>query len=176
VPWQNILIVQAIIEGTESIELEIIVDVATSENLLKILNNKPKPLIIHYIGHGITNQEEVALLLENKVGIARPFGANELTMLLEGVKEPLCQLAVLNACHSGGLAKALVDSGVSHVIGINAEDSVLDTGARCFAKNFYRLLLNEDTTVLDNFLLARKGLLVNDDLKQLLSLKVINKK
>ncbi len=30
-------IVQAILEGTESIELEIIVDVATSENLLKSL-------------------------------------------------------------------------------------------------------------------------------------------
>lgn len=150
------------------IRVEIIVKVATTETLLEVFSNQFKPLIIHFIGHGAILREGTALVLEDKVGKARPFSEEDLATALGSRKEAPCQLALLNACHSEGLAEALRKAGVSHVIAVNAEDTILDLAARCFAKHLYQALFNENT-VLDGFLQSRNAVKLSDELKQVVN-------
>ena len=55
------------------ISVEIVVKVATSQTLQDVLSSRVKPLIIHFIGHGMTDGNSTALVLEDEVGIARSF-------------------------------------------------------------------------------------------------------
>ena len=139
--------IDAIISVLEKIpalvEIEVIVEIATSQNLQRVLSRKIKPLIIHFIGHGMQTGEGTALILEDKLGIARPFLESELRILLDGKNQPPCQIALLNACHSEGLADPLLDSHIPHLIAINAEDRILDVGARYFAEAFYYALFSQ---------------------------------
>ena len=158
----------------DSIEIEVIVDIATIETLHKVFTRKIKPLIIHFIGHGMITDDGVSLLLEDRVGIARPIGETELNILLDGRGDAPCQIALLNACHSGGLANVFLKGNVPHVIAINAEDTILDLAARCFAKKFYETLFNK-SSILDAFLGGRKALIFNDKLKKLINPKTYKK-
>ena len=154
----------------EPIEIEVIVDIATTETVHRVFTRKVKPLIIHFIGHGMNTEDGIALLLEDRLGIARPFSESKLRILLDGRSEPPCQIALLNACYSEGLANALLNGGVPHVIAVNAKDRILDIAARCFSQHFYQALFNRDS-ILDAFFDSRKAVLIDDDLKQLFNPK-----
>jgi formylglycine-generating enzyme required for sulfatase activity len=129
--------------------VEIVVKVATSQTLQDVFSSRVKPLIIHFIGHGMKEGDSTALVLENEVGMTRSFSEEELKIALSNQKQAPCQLALLNACHSEKLAQAFVTAGVSHVIGVGAEDKILDVAAQCFSK---RLYLAEDFNLLVEFL------------------------
>ncbi len=148
------------------IAVEIVVKVATSQTLQDVLSNRVKPLIIHFIGHGMREGDSTALVLEDEVGITRYFTEEELAIALSNQQHPLCQLALLNACHSEKLAQAFVIAGVSHVIAVNAEDEILDVAARCFSRRLYQALFNEDS-VANSFLLGRNAVKLDDKLKKL---------
>ena len=61
------------------IAVEIVVKVATSQTLQDVLPNRVvKPLIIHFIGHGMREGDSTALVLEDEVGITRYFTEEEL--------------------------------------------------------------------------------------------------
>ena len=64
------------------IAVEIVVKVATSQTLQDVLSNRIKPLIIHFIGHGMTDGDSTALVLEDEVGITRSFSEDELEIAL----------------------------------------------------------------------------------------------
>ncbi|MEH2413063.1 hypothetical protein [Nostoc sp.] len=49
------------------IAVEIVVKVATSQTLQDVLCHRVKPLIIHFIGHGMRDQDNTALVLEDEV-------------------------------------------------------------------------------------------------------------
>ena len=147
------------------IAVEIVVKVATSQTLQDVLSSRVKPLIIHFIGHGMTDGNSTALVLENEVGITRSFSEDELAIALSNQKSP-CQLALLNACHSEKLAQAFVKAGVPHVIAVNADDQILDVAARCFSRRLYQALFNQDS-VADGFLLSRNAIKIDDKLKKL---------
>ena len=147
------------------ITLEITVKIATTESLLEVFSKKVKPLIIHFIGHGTSIDDGFALLLENKVGLARPFTREEFHRLLANRTSPPCQLALLNACHSAGLADELIEAGVSHVITVNAEDTILDLTARIFSQHLYKALLNQ-LSVIEAFEHSRSSVLIDDELAQ----------
>lgn len=148
------------------IAVEIVVKVATSQTLQDMLSNRVKPLIIHFIGHGMRDEDSTALVLENEVGITRSFNEEELAIALSNQKQPPCQLALLNACHSEKLAQAFVKAGVSHVIVVNAEDKILDVAARCFSRRLYQALFNQDV-IIDAFLVSRNAVKLDDNLKKL---------
>jgi hypothetical protein len=127
------------------LDLEIVVKVATVDTLNEVFSDRRSPLVIHFIGHGMTSEQGVALVLEDNVGIARPFSAEDFRQLLGDLDRAPCQVAFLNACHSQGLAAELLDAGVDHVVAINAADTILDLASRCFAKVFYAALLRGNT-------------------------------
>lgn len=148
------------------IAVEIVVKVATSQTLQDVLSNRVKPLIIHFIGHGMREGDSTALVLEDEVGITRSFSEEELAIALSNQKQPPCQLALLNACHSEKLAQAFVKAEVSHIIAVNAEDKILDVAARCFSRRLYQALFNEDSVV-NSFLLGRNAVKLDDKLRKL---------
>ncbi len=148
------------------IAVEIVVKVATSQTLQDVLSNRNKPLIIHFIGHGMRDRSNTALVLEDEAGIARSFSEEELAIALSNQKQPPCQLALINACHSEKLAQAFVKAGVSHVIAVNAEDKILDVAARCFSRRLYQALFNQDSVV-NSFLVSRNAVKLDDKLKKL---------
>ena len=154
------------------IEIEVKVKIATTDSIIEAFNNWKNQLIIHFIGHGTKNEEGISLVLEDKAGIARPFSARELRNLLNKRNNPPCQLALLNACHSEGLAKELLDADVSHVIAVNFEDSILDEAARCFAKHFYNNLFNF-SKVQDAYEQGKSAVMVVDELKDLFNPKTL---
>ncbi|MBD2607068.1 SUMF1/EgtB/PvdO family nonheme iron enzyme [Scytonema hofmannii FACHB-248] len=148
------------------IAVEIVVKVATSQTLQDVLSHHVKPLIIHFIGHGMRKGDSTALVLEDKAGITRYFSEEELAIALSNQKQAPCQLALLNACHSEKLTQAFVKAGVSHVIAVNAEDKILDVAARCFSRRLYQALFNQDSVV-NAFLSGRNAVKLDDDLKKL---------
>ncbi|WP_414581023.1 SUMF1/EgtB/PvdO family nonheme iron enzyme [Scytonema sp. PCC 10023] len=148
------------------IAVEIVVKVATSETLKNVLSNRIKPLIIHFIGHGMRDGDSTALVLEDEVGMTRSFTEEELAIALSNQKQPPCQLALLNACHSEKLAQAFVKARVSHVIAVNAEDKILDVAARCFSRRLYQALFNQDS-IANSFLLSRNAVKLDDQLRKL---------
>src|SRR5579883_713652 len=148
------------------IAVEIVVKVATSQTLQDVLSHRVKPLIIHFIGHGMRQEDSTALVLEDEVGITRYFNEEELEIALSNQKQPPCQLALLNACYSEKLAQAFVKVGVPHVIAVNAEDKILDVAARCFSRKLYQALFNK-YTVANSFLVSRNAVKLDDKLKKL---------
>ncbi len=148
------------------IAVEIVFKVATSQTLQDVLSSRVKPLIIHFIGHGMREGDSTALVLEDEVGITRSFTEEDLDIALSNLKQPPCQLALLNACHSEKLAQAFVKVGVFHVIAVNAEDKILDMAARCFSRRLYQALFNQNS-VIDGFLVSRNAVKLDDKLRKL---------
>jgi len=146
------------------IAVEIVVKVATSQTLQDVFSTRVKPLIIHFIGHGMREGNSTALVLENEVGMTRAFSEEELEIALSNQNQAPCQLALLNACHSEKLAQAFVKAGVSHVIAVDAEDKILDVAARCFSRRLYQALFNQDN-IGNAFLVSRKAVQLDDKLK-----------
>ncbi len=157
-------------EIRQPIAVEIVVKVATSQTLQDVLASRVKPLIIHFIGHGTREGSGTALVLEDGVGMTRALSEEELEIALSNQKQAPCQLALLNACHSSKLAQAFVKAGVPHVIGVNAEDKILDVAARCFARRLYQALFNQDA-IADGFLVSRNAVKLDDKLKKLFNSK-----
>ena len=148
------------------IAVEIVVKVATSRTLQDVLSSRVKPLIIHFIGHGMTDGNSTALVLEDEVGITRCLSEDDLKIALSNLQQPPCQLALLNSCHSEKLAQAFVEAGVFHVIAVNAEDKILDVAARCFSRRLYQALFNQDS-VADGFLSSRNAVKLDDKLRKI---------
>jgi formylglycine-generating enzyme required for sulfatase activity/predicted ATPase len=159
-------IVDVLRDLPSKIEIEIIVKIATTESIIESFINSFKSLIVHFIGHGMKDDEGISLVLEDREGIARSFSVEELRNLLRNLRNPPCQIAFLNACHSQGMAGELLNAGVSHVVAINAEDPILDTASRCFARVFYAALFNSDR-VQESYEWGQNAVMVNDELKRL---------
>jgi formylglycine-generating enzyme required for sulfatase activity len=147
------------------IAVEIVVKVATSQTLQDVLSSRVKPLIIHFIGHGMREGNSTALVLEDEAGMTRSFSEEELEIALSNQQQTPCQLALLNACHSEKLAQAFVKAGVSYVIAVNAEDKILDIAARCFSRRLYQALFNEDS-IANAFLVSRNAVKLDDKLRK----------
>ena len=157
--------IASVLEGiSHPIAVEIVVKVATSRTLQDAFSSRVKPLIIHFIGHGMREVDSTALVLEDEAGITRSFTEKELEIALSNQKQSPCQLALLNACYSEKLAQAFVKAGVPHVIGIDAEDKILDVAARCFSQRLYQALFNQDEIV-NAFLVSRNAVKLDDKLK-----------
>jgi hypothetical protein len=137
--------------------------IATAERIGHTFATHTSFDILHFTGHGGQEKQGVALALEDEVGALRPMPGAELHSLFNG---PPCCLAFLSACHSQGLADALLAAGVRHVVAINAADAVLDLAARAFAKRFYPALL-AGSTVQRAFEMGLDAVRVNDDLRLL---------
>jgi formylglycine-generating enzyme required for sulfatase activity len=147
------------------LDLKIVVKIATVEVLNEVFSDRRSPIVIHFIGHGMTSEQGVALVLEDDVGMARSFAAQDFRRLLGDLDRAPCQVAFLNACHSRGLAAELLDAGVDHVVVINAADTILDAASRCFARAFYAALLRGNT-VQQSFGRGRTAVELSDSLRK----------
>ncbi|NWG21740.1 MAG: CHAT domain-containing protein, partial [Chloroflexi bacterium] len=147
------------------VALEIRAEIATADSIGRVFATTRAPFdILHFTGHGSQEADgDVVLALEDEVGTVRPMGAAELRRLI-GERPP--RLAFLSACHSEGLARALLDAGARHVVAISAADPVLDIAARTFAERFYQALLS-GRAVATAFEAARAAVASNDMLRSL---------
>jgi predicted ATPase len=93
--------------------------------------------LLHYTGHG--NPQTLAF--EDGRGGLQALSAEQLAALVCPGGEPAFRLAFLSACHSEGLAGALLMAGVPHVVAVDKEKPVLDLAAAAFARAFYAALL-----------------------------------
>lgn len=116
---------------------------ATHETLREALRTF-RPHIFHFVGHGVIQDGQASVLLENSDGRAFPISA---TVLTEILRDSPIRLAVLNACDTGtsplndaisGLAGALLAGGLPAVIGTLRQ--VTDEAALVFTREFYRSL------------------------------------
>ena len=114
----------------------------TPSQLHKLLSTG-KFSIVHFIGHGIFDEQtqEGALVFENGLG-------GEIILKERSVREIFCQrgvgLVFLNSCQSGsggradfnkGVAQSLVAHGIPALVA--NQYSVLDSSATAFSKHFY---------------------------------------
>ncbi|MDW8147379.1 MAG: tetratricopeptide repeat protein [Roseiflexaceae bacterium] len=145
------------------VALEIQAEIATAERIGHVFATGRLPFdLLHFTGHGSQELDGSSVLaLEDEVGAVRPMDAAELRRLIGS--HP-CRLAFLSACHSAGLATALIDAGVPHVVVINAADAVLDLAARAFAERFYAALL-AGRTVAQAFEAGRTAVASHDELR-----------
>jgi tetratricopeptide (TPR) repeat protein len=111
------------------------VQFATTDNLMRLLTPHDYH-ILHFTGHG----GDGVLAFEDGRGTAHPVTADDLRRLI-GVAHRPPVLAFLSACHSESLVHALVQTGIPHIVAIDAEASVLDPAATAFARAFYPALL-----------------------------------
>ena len=158
-------IVKVLKDIPQPIDVEVVVKVASSQTFQDVLSSRLKPLIIHFIGHGINEGENSSLILEDAVGIARKFSEEDLNIAFSNQKVAPCQLALLNACHSARLAEAFVKVNVPHVIAINADDRILDEAARCFSRRLYQGLFNLES-VQNCFIDSRNAVKLDDNLRK----------
>src|SRR5262249_28295543 len=133
----------------------------------RVLSAEIRPVIIHFIGHGVLNEGRTALVFEDPLGVAEPFTIEALTLLLRTSRKPICKLAVINACHSDDFASILTECGVAHVVAVSAEDNILDCSARAFARGFYPGLLRR-LSVQEAFQNGRYSLQGDSDVLQAL--------
>jgi hypothetical protein len=103
----------------------------------------------HYIGHGAFDLQanESVLMMVNDLGVSYRARGFQLGTLFNGYPE--LRLALLNACEGarpgpddpfGGVAAALVERGISAVIGMQFE--ITDRAAITFAGEFYAALVD----------------------------------
>ena len=74
-----------VLSGLErlNIALKVRVRFATFDTLMEVMTQREKPLILHFIGHGMPLNGEIALILEDRLGLARPFTASKLNNILQ---------------------------------------------------------------------------------------------
>lgn len=146
------------------VAIEIETAIATTERLGHLFATTRQPFaVLHFSGHGSRYLDGSSVLaLEDETGVLRDLHADEFRRLIG--TQP-CRLAFLSACHSAGLAEALIAAGVQHVIAINAADPVLDRAARVFAVRFYAALF-AGRPVSDAFAAGRAAVFADDELRQ----------
>ncbi|MEM6255673.1 MAG: AAA-like domain-containing protein [Cyanobacteria bacterium P01_D01_bin.156] len=101
--------------------------IRTNELHRHLLHHKPQ--IVHFSGHGMGNR---GLAFEDKNGVAKLISTATLTRIFR-----LCggvECVLLNACHSGAQADAILEH-VDHVIGMT--DAIGDQASIKFAEGFY---------------------------------------
>ncbi|OGO05984.1 MAG: hypothetical protein A2Y73_06750 [Chloroflexi bacterium RBG_13_56_8] len=147
--WKRELAVlrQALSEFVQAGRIEIIASEHTTHELLHSLLLESTPDVVHFIGHGEYDRENLVgrLILEDEQGRAAPFAAPEVARLLRryGVN-----LVVLNACETAkgawaGLAPALVRAEIPAVVAM--QWPVEDRAAIRFCRCFYQALFAEKT-------------------------------
>nr|WP_322816470.1 CHAT domain-containing protein [Chloroflexus sp.] len=146
------------------VAIEIETAIATTHRLGHLFATARQPFdILHFSGHGSRHLDGSSVLaLENEAGMLRDLHADEFRRLIGN--QP-CRLAFLSACHSAGLAEALIAAGVQNVVAINATDPVLDRAARIFAVRFYAALF-AGCSVNEAFAAGRAAVFADDDLRQ----------
>lgn len=92
--------------------------------------NEYKPAIIHFSGHGSSNDE---IIFQNDRGEAKPVSKQAIVETMAAASGDI-QLVFFNTCYSQSQANALVEH-VDAAIGM--KDSVSDEAARVFAAAFY---------------------------------------
>ena len=158
------LIAKACANVDAPVALDLRLRLATADTLGHVFGTSAAPFdMFHFTGHGSVANGAVTLALEDEVGCVRPMAAAELRQHLG--THP-ARLAFLSACHSAGLAEALLEAGVQHVVVINAEDTVLDIAAQVFAARFYAVLL-AGRSVREAFERATQAVDSADTLRQL---------
>jgi CHAT domain-containing protein len=103
-----------------------------ADDLLQALN-EDRPTVVHFSGHG-TGAPGIALHDGN--GGSKLVTADALKRLFTALKDDI-RVVVLNACHTGAQADAIVEV-IDCVICMT--DAVGDEAARKFAASFYRAL------------------------------------
>jgi tetratricopeptide (TPR) repeat protein len=146
------------------VALEIETTIATTERIGHLFATTRQPFdVLHFSGHGSRHLDGSSVLaLEDETGMVRNLDATEFRRLIGS--QP-CRLAFLSACHSAGLAEALLAAGVRHVVAINAADPVIDLAARVFAVRFYAALF-AGRSVAEAFAAGCTAVATNDELRQ----------
>ena len=149
-----------IVEIVERKELGInlVIEIATRENLINLLSRSPT--VLHIICHGEydSKREEFFLCFENEEGQLDPIYQSDLQAIPEILRKKV-QLVFVNACHSEQVARVFEAAGVPCVIAVQSQLQIADHTARKFAQEFYSYLFDGFTLgeAFDNAQLASKS-------------------
>ncbi len=116
--------------------VDLYVEWAETDRLQRALLHR-RYSVLHYTGHG----HPEALAFEDGRGGLHPLPGGQLAALVCPGGELAFELAFLSACHSAGLAAALLAAGVPHVVAVDEDEPVVDLAAAAFARAFYAALL-----------------------------------
>ncbi len=125
----------------KGLQIDLIIEIATRENLINVLSRSPT--ILHIICHGEFDNErnQFYLCFENEDGQMDPIYASDLRSILETLKTRV-QIVFVNACHSEQVARVFEDAGVPCVIAVQSQLQIADVVARKFALEFYNYLFD----------------------------------
>lgn len=125
--------------------------------------------VLHYLGHGYKPEQtpEGVLIFEDKSGGIRPLDPLSLLATLNPTNRstPEFQVAVLMACHSESVAKAMSALHVQHIVAVEADKSVYEVAAIAFLRRFYQTLLSGGT-VQEAFDGGRNAVLMDEQLQR----------
>jgi hypothetical protein len=141
--------------------VELTIEWAEAERLQRALLRRRFD-VLHYTGHGSPD----ALAFEDGRGGLHPLTAGQLAALVCPGGQLGFRLAFLSACHSGGLAAALLDAGVPHVVAVDPDEPVMDRAATAFARAFYAALL-DGQSVGEAFAHGRTSVYTDSDLDRI---------
>lgn len=127
----------------------------TRDRLKEAMKDEPRPVIIHFLGHGRVRNGHGELLFASENGTQDWVSDDDFTGILE--KSKVLKLAFLQACESAaaptadqyvsfsGVARQLAASGVPAVIGMQYRVTA-ETSTK-FASAFYESLIRSNTPV-----------------------------
>jgi CHAT domain len=142
--------IEAAGQGRRRFELKVLERTSPEELRRELLPGRYQ--IVHFMGHGLTDEADGSLLFAAADGSQRKLTGKELSHLLQGV--PGARLVILNACRSAaapiataadplaGVAAALVRGGQAAVLGMQLD--IADSAAVTFSATLYERLAAGD--------------------------------
>ena len=126
---------------SKRMRIDLIIEIASRDNLVSVLNKSPK--ILHIMCHGEYDRarQQFYLCFENNEGELDPLYADDLRAILQRLKQDI-KLVFVNACHSEAVARVFADAGVPCVIAVQSQLQIADIVARNFAQQFYNYLFD----------------------------------
>ncbi|CAI2358952.1 unnamed protein product [Moneuplotes crassus] len=139
----------------------------TSMNFISSVSKNP--YVLHFIGHGISNQEikgkkEDCLVLENEDGSGQLVSSQKLKMILDVCNSKL-DVVFLSSCYSENQSEVFLNAGAQHVVCIERSKKVMDEACIKFSSVFYQALFNELRTPCEAYNIAQQTLSISQGLE-----------
>ena len=121
------------------------IECATSEQLIKMIQKKPK--VLHISCHGDYDKatDEYFLEFENQKAELLKLSPSNLRKMIKNADLSKIKLIFVNACHSESVARVFLEFGVECIVVVASLHKINDQFAKTFSKLFYTELIEGKT-------------------------------